>query len=55
MAQDLDPDKVKHQNNTILLSTLKRFGIEAQASGRNDLVVNDKKVKLFLSHFFDGY
>ena len=37
------PDKVKQQNNDVLISALKHLGVEAQASGRNDLVIHDNK------------
>ena len=37
------PDKVKQNDNEILIAALKNFGVEAQASGRNDLVILDNK------------
>jgi lipoate-protein ligase A len=46
MAKELSPDKVKAQNNSILIAALKSLGIEATASGRNDLVIGEKKVLL---------
>lgn len=40
------PLNVKDDNNEILISALKRFGVEAEVSGRNDICVNSKKVKV---------
>jgi len=41
-------DKPKEQNidrnNRILINALSTFGVEAEAKGRNDLVVNEKKI-----------
>lgn len=34
----------KENNNTIILNSLKRFGVNAVASGRNDINVDDKKI-----------
>ena len=31
-------------NNEVLLKSLERFGIKGEASGRNDLVVDNKKI-----------
>jgi len=43
MEMEHSPDKVKQQDNEILISALKTLGVEAQASGRNDLVILDNK------------
>ncbi|KAL0217686.1 hypothetical protein RCL1_008266 [Eukaryota sp. TZLM3-RCL] len=37
-------DFSKDRNNSIILSALKRFGINAETSGRNDILVNGLKV-----------
>lgn len=31
-------------NNEVLLKSLKKFGVKGEASGRNDLVVDNKKI-----------
>ena len=50
----------KRMNNDILIQSLDSFGIKAEASGRNDLVVGDRKIsgsayKLKLGRHSDGY
>ena len=47
MSKELSPDKVKEQNNRVLISALTSLGIEATASGRNDLVIGEKKVRFY--------
>jgi len=44
MSDKWNPDKVKEKDNAILIAALKHLGVEAAASGRNDMVVKDKKV-----------
>lgn len=38
-------------NNSIIIDALSRMNIKAEVSGRNDLVVNDKKVYIRLCSF----
>lgn len=38
------PEYCKEKNTEILVEALRRFGIEAEASGRNDIAVNGRKV-----------
>lgn len=37
-------DYDKNRNNRIITQALKRFGVEAYPSGRNDILVNEKKI-----------
>ena len=41
---DFAKEDYKTMNNEVLLKSLEAFGIKGEASGRNDLVVDDKKV-----------
>lgn len=43
-ATDGDGSECKEQNNRILISALKSLGVPAEASGRNDLVTDGKKI-----------
>jgi len=49
MGEELNPDKVKEANNSILINALKSLRVEATTSGRNDMVVRDKKVNFIFS------
>ena len=42
--EDFTKQDFKTMNNEVLLNSLKKLGIEGEASGRNDLVVDGKKV-----------
>lgn len=41
---DFSKQDFKTLNNEVLLSAMKDLGVEGQASGRNDLTVDGKKV-----------
>jgi len=41
---DFAKEDYKTMNNEVLLKSLEKFGIKGEASGRNDLVVDNKKV-----------
>lgn len=41
---DFAKQDFKTMNNEVLLSAMRELGVEGEASGRNDLVVDDKKV-----------
>lgn len=41
---DFAKEDFKTMNNEVLLKSIERFGIKGEASGRNDLVVDGKKI-----------
>ena len=43
-VDDFAKTDFKTMNNEVLLKSLERFGIKGEASGRNDLVVDNKKI-----------
>ena len=44
---DEPPLNAKHSNNQILLDGLARIGLKAEVSGRNDILLDGKKVSFF--------
>lgn len=43
-GSSFDVEKQKYNNNEFIISTLKKFSIDACASGRNDILVSDRKI-----------
>lgn len=43
-VKDYGKQDFKTMNNEVLIESLNKFGIKAEASGRNDLIVNGRKV-----------
>ena len=43
-GSDYDVEEQKSKNNDFIISTLNKFSIVAHASGRNDILVNERKI-----------
>lgn len=43
-GNDFNPDVQKESNNNFIVSALKKLSIDAMASGRNDILVGEKKI-----------